>query len=323
MSRKYSKWTALVIVIQIIFIVYTGFLVFIHPQLSDKQIVNTKLKAFRIPYYLYIVILSHPKNTDRRNCIRKTWLSTIDTTYSGVGYKFVIGLLDDKNENDYIIYDEMQRHTDIILFNNILEHPRALSKKVIETFKWLDSNIDTTYVLKCDDDSYVVLDKLAGTIQTEDLPIKRYYWGYFNGKGRPHMIGKWMERQWFLCDTYIPFALGGGYILTADLVHYISINEEYFKLYNNEDVNIGTILAPIDITRRHDRRFNTEYMSRGCSNEYIVSHKHNIEEMETMHRNWLKTGNICIEEKIERLAYNYDWNSLPSQCCTKSLNFNY
>lgn len=43
-----------------------------------------------------------------------------------------------------------------------------------------------------------------------------------------------LAQRWFLSDTYLPYALGGGYVLGMDLAVYIARNRELLSLYNSE-----------------------------------------------------------------------------------------
>jgi galactosylxylosylprotein 3-beta-galactosyltransferase len=129
--------------------------------------------------------------------------------------------------------------------------------------------------------------------------------------------GKWRESAWELCDYYLPYALGGGYILSADLVHYVRINAGYLKTWQSEDVSLGAWLAPVDVRRTHDPRFDTEFKSRGCSNKYLVTHKQSLEDMLEKHQTLQRDGKLCKEEVRVRLSYVYDWGVPPSQCCQR------
>uniref|UniRef100_T1KZE0 Hexosyltransferase n=1 Tax=Tetranychus urticae TaxID=32264 RepID=T1KZE0_TETUR len=111
------------------------------------------------------------------------------------------------------------------------------------------------------------------------------YWGYFDGDAPVKRQGKWTEDNWFLCDKYLPYALGGGYVISSSLVKYIVTNSHLLSLYHNEDVNMGVWLASLNITRQHDPRFDTEYKSRGCSNNFLVSHRQNINDMREKYDN--------------------------------------
>lgn len=55
------------------------------------------------------------------------------------------------------------------------------------------------------------------------------YWGYFHGNAKIKTSGKWKESDWIVCDRYVPYALGGGYILSKSLITYIAKNADQLK----------------------------------------------------------------------------------------------
>lgn len=65
-----------------------------------------------------------------------------------------------------------------------------------------------------------------------------------------------------LCDTYLPYALGGGYVLGRPLVAHVVAAAPLLAAYTSEDVSVGAWLAPLNVTRRHDVRFDTEWKVR-------------------------------------------------------------
>ena len=83
-------------------------------------------------------------------------------------------------------------------------------------------------------------------------------------------------------------------------------------------MSVGSWLAPLKITRVHDVRFDTEYMSRGRLNKYIVTHKQSINDMTDTYYNIKDTGLMCSVEFQDRTVY--DWNVLPSQCCNRNVS---
>ncbi|XP_016076758.1 PREDICTED: beta-1,3-galactosyltransferase 6 [Miniopterus natalensis] len=141
--------------------------------------------------------------------------------------------------------------------------------------------------------------------------------GFFSGRGRVKPGGRWREAAWQLCDYYLPYALGGGYVLSADLVRYLRLSREYLRAWHSEDVSVGAWLAPVDVQREHDPRFDTEYKSRGCSNQYLVTHKQSLEDMLEKHQTLTREGRLCKQEVQLRLSYVYDWSAPPSQCCQR------
>lgn len=76
-------------------------------------------------------------------------------------------------------------------------------------------------------DSFVRIGVLLKALK--DMEHPRLYWGFFDGRAPVHRRGKWMEPEWKLCDRYLPYALGGGYILAYDLAKFIVDNARYLK----------------------------------------------------------------------------------------------
>ena len=79
----------------------------------------------------------------------------------------------------------------------------------------------------------------------------------------------------------------------------------------------GAWLAPLQVNRVHDFRFDTEYRSRGCNNLHIISHKQSIDEMHQKHRQLRETGKLCVEETHLRNSFIYNWAAPPTECCKR------
>lgn len=269
--------------------------------------------------FLAVLIASGPKYTERRSIIRSTWLSAASRGGGEEGgelwCRFVIGTAGLGEDESASLEMEQRRHGDLLLLPELKDSYDNLTAKLLLMYAWLDRHVDYKFVLKADDDTFARLDVLL-----EDLRAKephRLYWGFFSGRGRVKSGGKWKESTWVLCDYYLPYALGGGYVLSWDLVHYLTINKDYFAQWQSEDVSLGAWLAPVDVKRVHDVRFDTEYKSRGCNNKYIITHKQSIEDMLEKHQTLAKDGKLCKEEVKLRLSYIYDWGVPPSQCCQR------
>ena len=56
---------------------------------------------------------------------------------------------------------------------------------------------------------------LADVAKREQLG--RLYWGFFRGDAHVKHVGPWAEPKWYLSETYLPYAHGGGYILSAGM----------------------------------------------------------------------------------------------------------
>jgi galactosylxylosylprotein 3-beta-galactosyltransferase len=330
---------------------------------SDKEyniMRNSKLKNPD----LIVLILSAPKNLDRRNIIRQTWLQLIDASSEDDNVKFkmkhyfVIGSFGLSVDEIFHLSTEQSQFSDILILP-MYDSYQNLTMKVLKSFEWLDEQFDYglgfKYVLKCDDDSFVRLDKLSTEIANIELiylksdlkhvntlienaasPFIRtniqlnpdvvknelqLYWGYFHGNARIKTSGKWRESNWIACDKYIPYALGGGYILSKKLISIIAKNKDNLKQYNSEDVSVGIWLSPVtNILRIHDIRFDTEWTTRGCQNFYLITHNISKEEMQKMYENIVNINNLCSTTSIKRRHYFYNWAVPPSQCCTLKEN---
>lgn len=273
-----------------------------------SNMVHTKLKT-----YLVILILTGPSRYDERNAIRNTWLSS---EYPNVKAYFAIGT----SGLDARVSQELQKenaaNSDLLLLPNTRDSYQGLTHKLIDSFKWLDDNVDFHYVLKADDDTFVKIDQIL--LDLKSKPNDRLYWGFFDGRANVKKTGQWAEKNWILCDKYGPHARGGGYVLSCDLVSFITSNSALLQKFNSEDISVGTWLGPLNIHREHDPKFDTEYRSRGCNNKYIVTHKQSISEMKEKWTNLKTSGVLCTKESQVKLSYVYNWKVLPSECCSRN-----
>ncbi len=263
--------------------------------------------------FLVVLVVTGPKYFERRSTIRNTWMSDVP---SDVKLYFSVGIGNVTQTELETLKYENSKHGDLLYLKNFNDSYHKLTEKVVESFKWLDKNVQSKFVFKTDDDSFARMDIIVDELREKDP--ERLYWGFFDGRARVKRSGQWAERKWHLCDTYLPHARGGGYILSSDLVHYIATNANYLQKFNSEDVSVGAWMGPLDITRIHDPRFDTEYVSRGCVNKYIVTHKQDVQQMKNKHENLQMKGHMCEREYKSRPSYVYNWNVPPSMCCIRN-----
>ncbi|XP_013393982.1 beta-1,3-galactosyltransferase 6 [Lingula anatina] len=289
------------------------------PALGEKnqnskhvEMHNKMLSAFMV-----VAILTGRQNRERRDMIRQTWLSNV--TKDIVPY-FVIGTKDLTPEEMSHLKLENKKTNDLLLLPDVHDAYEKLADKVLQMYIWLDANVHFHYIFKGDDDTFARVDVIAEELKRKKQ--QRLYWGFFSGRAHVYRRGKWAEKEWVLCDRYLPYALGGGYILSSDLIHYIANSANYLQKFKSEDVSVGAWLAPVELNRVHDTRFDTEYKSRGCSNKYIVTHKQTTELMKQKFASIQMSGRLCKKEVKLRNSYEYDWEALPSQCCTRTNNTN-
>ena len=289
------------------------------PPPSDAAVGEQKKRSLLddTHYLLVVLVLSSVQGRDRRDAIRETWMEGYRDSEHPVLVKFAIGTHGLSTTDIDVLTSEQLAFNDLLLLPDLQESYFNLTRKVLYSFVNLERNFDFSYLMKCDDDTFVVLVTILREL-SERRSKRSLYWGFFDGRAHVKKAGKWAEKEWFLCDRYLPYALGGGYVLSHDLVRRINLAADGLQMYNSEDVSVGVWLSPYEAERKHDVRFDTEFVSRGCRNVYVVSHKQSINEMREKHLMLKTTGHLCEKEFQTRMSYIYNWDNEPSKCCERS-----
>lgn len=319
--------------------------------------VNKVTKPYSKSEYV-VLIVSGPDNEEKRDVIRATWAKLATNIFIENGEKlfkwnhtwigqtvqqdlikfyFAIGTKGlSRNKLDKLRNENSRTH-DLLILDQLEDSYRNLALKMLHALSWIDKNVEgLKYLLKCDDDSFVRIDlivkdleafapdmsdrKLSNYVSYKDkLPsYKGLYWGYFDGRAKVYLNGKWQERDWFLCDHYLPYALGGGYVISQSIVNYIARNVDDLSHYISEDVSMGVWTAALKgINRVHDIRFDTQWQSRGCDEHMLVRHNQTPSDMFLMYKSLVHSHGekLCNNELPQRMLYRYKWNVLPSMCC--------
>ena len=249
----------------------------VHPAVSSSG-----SRSNRTSYFLFILILSSIRGWERRSTLRETWISDVQRT-EGVGYRFVIGI-DNISDATALSLLELENKVfnDLLLLPNLVDQYNTLTSKVLKSLVWLDTHYEFSYLLKGDDDTFVVLtpflDELRSRNKMKTTPATDlFYWGFIYESSPVIKKGKNSEDGWDLCDHYLPYASGGGYVLSATLVHLIASSAKVLRIYKSEDVSVGVWLTAYKVERKHDKRFNV--LGSGCSSSEILAH-------------WLKPSDI-------------------------------
>jgi galactosylxylosylprotein 3-beta-galactosyltransferase len=338
----------------------------IHEEIDDQS------------YLLVTLVLTAPKNVERREAMRETWLSLRPRTIEGSEYQrdvvfvprvlpssflevegveqqkihlrnyqnwknvpnvkvpgikikhlFAIGTAGLGDKEIEQIEAEQKVYSDLLLLDDLHDSYKNLTLKLVKSMeKLVRTTPNFKYILKTDDDSYVKLDLLAQDLiqysakvaamqeTKQTLDNLELYWGYFNGRATIKKSGQWQEINYNLCDRYLPYALGGGYVLSKNLVKFIAEHGANFNRYNSEDISVGTWLAPFkNIHRKHDLRFDTAYMPRKCKKFHFVLHKRTVADMREIHGGDSCFSEVAYDAERRPAEYFYDWTQPPSKCC--------
>lgn len=246
-----------------------------------------------------------------------------------IKHLFAIGTLGlDSNVREEI-RTEHKVYNDLLLLDDLEDSYKNLTLKLVKSMQKLNRTTPHfKFVLKCDDDSYVKLDYLTLDLIQYETKLKAMkqrketlddldlYWGYFHGRANIKKSGQWAEVNYNLCERYLPYALGGGYVLSKNLVTYIAANGDHLSRFGSEDISVGTWLSTFrNIHRRHDLRFDTAYLPRKCKSYHFALHKRTPTDMHKIFN-----GNACFSEvqydtSKRPLEYFYDWSQSPMKCC--------
>jgi galactosylxylosylprotein 3-beta-galactosyltransferase len=217
---KLSLISIVVILITTIFSVH--YFSIMQCSTKNKKAIN------KSKFQLIILVLSGPNNIERRDTIRKTWLSL---QRNNVKNFFPIGMIKLRPEQKQVIQSENQQYKDLLLLPRLFDSYGSITTKILHSFIHIYENYDFDFLLKGDDDSFILVDQILNdlNIWQKKGSRKELYWGYFNGRATVKKSGPWKETDWFLCDYYLPYALGGGYILSYNLVKFIAKNVDVLK----------------------------------------------------------------------------------------------
>lgn len=230
--------------------------------------------------------------------------------------------VEDLEEEDYNkIEEEAKLHDDIIYFDDIKNSYFSLTNRTMRVFQYIvEQQYKFSYILKCDDDTFPDVRKIAMELESRGNP-RLLYWGQFV-MGLVLTEGKWKETHWSSCQTYYPYAYGGGYVLSGDVIELITENAPYLKRYNSEDVSVASWISAYNIERKHDVRFTTGSKPRGCKKVYLVVHRaDSVEKIERHYTSLIHDGSICGPSNFQDSfgGYMYNWSAFPpsKKCCKR------
>ena len=203
--------------------------------------------------FLLIVVSIRPWDRDSRQLIRDTWFEGFNNSQD-VALRFVVGTKAMEYDEQVKLIEENGTFGDII-FVDIKENFTALTNKTLALINWAHHHVNFSYLLKCDDDTFVFVKNMIVELKKRPTTTKLYY-GIMDKNKRP-LRGKkkWADNNWNLGYFYLPFALGGGYMLSHDLVSFLSQQSPRLMWHINEDTAVGAWVSVLDHERRSDGKF--------------------------------------------------------------------
>ena len=239
---------------------------------GDAGLHRTRSKGKLGSTFLLILIPHLCSEVGSRDLIRNTWYKGVRDS-EDVMLRYVMGTNGLTRTQINQLRKENETHGDIVFLEDFTESELALTNKTIALMKWATENVDFTYLMKCDDDTFLYIRNTIRELKRRST-TKRLYYGIMVYENKPnHNQPKWNDYEWDLAKTYTPFARGGCYILSHDLVSLMARYSNHLKRHSLEDVAVGSWLAGFDYERRDDDLicFNT-LRQHPCRRGFHLAH---------------------------------------------------
>ncbi|XP_023517655.1 hydroxyproline O-galactosyltransferase GALT2-like [Cucurbita pepo subsp. pepo] len=249
-----------------------------HPSFSPHRVLemSEKWKSQPLPkksVYLFIGVLSATNHFAERMAVRKTWMQSSAVKSSNVVVRFFVAL-NPRNEVNAVLKKEAAYFGDIVILP-FMDRYELVVLKTIAICEFGAVNLTASYVMKCDDDTFVRVETVIK--QIEGISSKKsLYMGNLNLLHRPLRHGKWAVTylEWPE-EVYPPYANGPGYIISIDIVKYIVAQHESrsLRIFKMEDVSMGMWVEQFNSTVAIVQYSHSwKFCQYGCMEDYFTAH---------------------------------------------------
>jgi len=206
---------------------------------------------------LVIGVLSARSHLPQREAIRETWWAAGHSSSHRVVLKFVVGTAtEEQPQCPDCDYPDM-------LQVPVKESYKGLLDKLLHFVVWvMGGGVPSfRYLMKADDDTYICLPGLLSAL--EKAPPLRHYHGHIwiGEPVRDPFHKNFMSMKDYPLGELPPYAYGGAYVLSQDLVSYLYHNLNFLSPGamraggNIEDVQVGLWMMALGVRPVHDARF--------------------------------------------------------------------
>ena len=222
-------------------------------QRLNPHVLIDHVEKDRQIYKVLVLVSSNAPHDWRRNQIRKKWGNrTIWTTKAACRVIFVTGGTEDLGVINQV-HLETEKYKDVIL-EDIPESFYALSQKVMIGLQWAHSNFHYDFILKCDDDIFVQMDRLMHAV---DNNKNEGYFGQVMGRQPVMRKGRYvLTLEEHKNDHFDPYCSGGAFLISFDTVNKIIPLFDWKKPLKIDDAYIGQLVYKSGVNIKH----NTGYI---------------------------------------------------------------
>ncbi|CAL9086173.1 unnamed protein product, partial [Musa textilis] len=251
------------------------------------------------PVELFIGILSAGNHFAERMAVRKSWMSAVRRSSNVVARFFVA--LHGRKEVNMELKKEAEFFGDIVIVP-FMDNYDLVVLKTVAICEYGVRTVSAKYIMKCDDDTFVRLDSVLKEVKKVPAD-KSLYIGNINYYHKPLRSGKWaVTYEEWPEEDYPPYANGPGYVVSADIAHFVisefekhtlrdflrrSKNFSFMQLFKMEDVSMGMWIESFNNMKPVEYVHNLKFCQFGCINDYYTAHYQSPRQM------------MCMWEKLQ------------------------
>lgn len=265
-----------------------------HPSFSPQRVLEMSpdWKSHPLtkkPIHLFIGVLSASNHFAERMAVRKTWMQSPEIKSSLVAVRFFVAL-NARKEVNAVLKKEAAYFGDIVILP-FMDRYELVVLKTIAICEYGVHNVTASYIMKCDDDTFVRLPTVLREIERIP-PTRSVYMGNLNLLHRPLRHGKWaVSYEEWPEEVYPPYANGPGYVITIDIAKFIisQHNKQSLRLFKMEDVSMGMWVEKFNSTSRQVQYSHSwKFCQYGCMEGYYTAHYQSPRQM------------ICLWDNLQR-----------------------
>jgi len=271
-----------------------------HPSYYNELILEEgeMWKAPKLPMgqiELFVGIMSSTNHFAERMAVRKTWLQSPLIRSSRVVARFFVALHANKEIN-LQVKKEADYYRDMVVLP-FIDRYDIVVLKTIAICQFGVENVTAKYVMKCDDDTFVRVDRVLEEVKAAAVG-HGLYMGSMNEFHRPLRSGKWAVTYEDWPERIYPtYANGPGYILSEDIVCYILSEKTKgtLRLFKMEDVSVGLWVGQYGREKHVQYEHSPRFAQAGCVDHYLTAHYQSPRQMLCLWNKLLTTkeGKCC------------------------------
>ena len=235
------------------------------PEILFENIDRLKTNSSR--FKLVVLVSTHALHTGRRKLIRYYWGNHSRWT-TPFQWKVIFVTVFFSSFQKIQLHAEADTYKDTLI-ESVEEDFYTLSFKVMLGLKWVQANLKYDFLLKCDDDVFVNIDRLMRLL----LTTRDQYFGQkmeFQPVEREGRYGVSVEEH--PSPIYDPFCSGGGFVLSHLTVSRMIPFFNWVNPLKIDDAYIGKIVTKAGIKAIHYGGFSMYNFGCLFEKHLIVSH---------------------------------------------------